>query len=107
MSTEYRPYHRHDRVEPLEPGRAYELDVEIWPTSIVIPAGYRLAFAVRSRDYEWDGPPTLLKQFANPLRGCGPLIHEARPAAVATNDVTIHTGGERDSFLLVPVVPPK
>ena len=105
LSTPYRPYHTHIDPQPLQPGTPYELDVEIWPTSIVIPAGYRLSFTVRSRDYEWDGPPAFLKQFANPLRGCGPLIHEGRPAAVADNDVTLKTGGNQPAFLLVPVVP--
>ncbi len=38
----YRPYHTHDEVQPLTPGEIYELDIEIWPTSIVLPEGYRL-----------------------------------------------------------------
>jgi predicted acyl esterase len=108
LSTTYRPYHTHDRTEPLSPGEVVELDIEIWPTSIVVPAGYRLALTVRSRDYEWDGPPAFLKQFANPLRGCGPLIHDdptTRTPAVADNDVTIHTGGAHQSHIIVPVVP--
>ena len=32
MSKPYRPYHSHDELEPLIPGKIYELDVEIWPT---------------------------------------------------------------------------
>ncbi|MEE9277536.1 MAG: CocE/NonD family hydrolase, partial [Dehalococcoidia bacterium] len=43
LSTEYRPYHTHDAVEPLTPGDVYELNIEIWPTCIVVPAGYRIA----------------------------------------------------------------
>ena len=39
LSVDYRPYHTHDELQPLEPGVVYELDVEIWPSSIVIPAG--------------------------------------------------------------------
>ncbi len=31
-SLPYRPYHPHDRVEPLTPGQVYECDVEIVPT---------------------------------------------------------------------------
>src|SRR5205823_12098236 len=37
LTTAYRPYHTHDERQPLLPGEVYELDVEIWPTSIVIP----------------------------------------------------------------------
>jgi hypothetical protein len=31
------------------------LDVEIWPTSIVVPTGYRIALTVRGKDYEYAG----------------------------------------------------
>ena len=47
LSTEYRPYHTHDEKQPLKPGEIVALDIEIWPTSIVVPAGYRLALTVR------------------------------------------------------------
>ncbi|MGH2939605.1 MAG: CocE/NonD family hydrolase C-terminal non-catalytic domain-containing protein [Solirubrobacterales bacterium] len=36
-SLTYRPYHPHDEVQPLVPGEVVELDVEIWPTSLLIP----------------------------------------------------------------------
>ena len=29
LSTEYRPYHTHDELQPLTPGEPVELDVEI------------------------------------------------------------------------------
>ena len=108
LSSPYRPYHTHTTRQPLVPGEVYEVDVEIWPASVVVPAGYRLSFTVRSRDYDWGGPPAFLKQFANPLRGCGPLIHdhpEDRTAAVAENEVTLHAGGTHEAYLLAPVVP--
>ena len=38
-SKPWQPFHPHDRVEPLEPGVVYELDIEIVPTCIVVPAG--------------------------------------------------------------------
>src|SRR5262249_2772551 len=34
LSLPWRPYHSHDRIEPLLPGQQYQVDVEIWPTSI-------------------------------------------------------------------------
>ena len=108
LSTAYRPYHPHDRVELLDPGAVYELDVEIWPSCIVIPAGYRLSLTVRSRDYEWDGPPAFLEQFANPLRGCGPLVHEDpgdRPPSLSANTVTLHTGPDHQAYVLMPIIP--
>ena len=50
-SLPYRPYHPHDEIWPLKPGEPVELDVEIWPTSIVVPPDYRLVLNVRGNDY--------------------------------------------------------
>src|SRR5262249_30857806 len=50
LTLPFRPYHTHDEKQPLSPGEIVELDVEIWPTSIVVPAGSRLALTVRGRD---------------------------------------------------------
>jgi predicted acyl esterase len=110
LSTEYRPYHPHDQVEPLTPGEVYQLDVEIWPTSIVVPAGYRLALTVRGRDYEYTGAAGSghLTTFKNELKGCGPFIHtdpNDRPVEIFGGATTLHCGGGRDAYLLLPVVP--
>jgi len=111
LSTEYRPYHAHDEGQPLEPGEPVQLDVEIWPTSIVVPSGHRVALTVRGRDYEWQqSTGARLSNFKNELRGCGPFLHDDprdRPAAVFGGRVTIHTGPGRESYVLVPVIPPK
>jgi predicted acyl esterase len=109
LSTEYWPYHSHDELQPLKPGEVVQLDVEIWPTSIVVPAGHRVALTVRGRDYEWQkSTGARLSNFKNELRGCGPFLHDDprdRPAAVFGGKVTIHAGPERGSYVLVPVVP--
>ena len=55
LSTDYRPYHTHDAKQLLAPGEIYELDIEIWPTSIVIPEGYRLVVTLRGSDYDYKG----------------------------------------------------
>jgi predicted acyl esterase len=106
LSQPWRPYHTHDELQPLEPGKPVTLDVEIWPTSIVVPAGYRLALSVRGRDYEWQkSTGARLSNFKNELRGCGPFLHDDprdRPAAVFGGRTTLHLG---DSFLLLPVIP--
>ncbi|MGH9247899.1 MAG: CocE/NonD family hydrolase C-terminal non-catalytic domain-containing protein [Acidimicrobiales bacterium] len=54
-SRPYRPYLTHRRKLPLVPGEIYELDVEIWPSCIVVPPGYRIALTVRGKDYEYEG----------------------------------------------------
>jgi predicted acyl esterase len=109
LTTEYRPYHTHDAPEPLVPGEIVELDVEIWPTSIVLPAGYRLAFTVRGKDYEYPGPSGgRLSNFKNELRGCGPFLHDDprdRPAEIFGGTTTLHAAPDRTSYLLVPIIP--
>jgi len=111
LSTEYRPYHTHDQLQPLKPEEVVQADVEIWPTSIVVPAGHRLALSVRGRDYEWQkATGARLSNFKNELRGCGPFLHDDprdRPAGVFSGRTTLHAGPGRDSYVLVPVIPPK
>ena len=110
LSKPYRPYHTHDRKEPLKPGQAYELDVEIWPTCIAVPKGYRIALTLRGKDYEWEGEATTLSNMKNPMRGCGPFVHDDetdRPPAVFGGRVTLHIGPKRAAHVLLPVIPPK
>ena len=78
-STEYRPYHTHDEVWPRTPGETVEADVEIWPTSLIVPAGYRIALTVRGRDYEHAvGDAASLSHFRERDARCGHL-HARRP----------------------------
>jgi predicted acyl esterase len=105
LSEPYRPYHSHDERQPLVPGEVYELDVEIWPTSVVLPAGCRIAFSVRGRDYEYPkAGGDRLTTFRNPLRGSGPFLHDDphdRPPELFGGTVTVHAG----SYVLLPFVP--
>jgi predicted acyl esterase len=107
----YRPYHTHDEVQPLAPGRVYELDVEIWPTCIVAPAGARIGLTVRGRDYEYPGGPGAgLGTLGAVFTGVGPFLHDDpadRPPAVFGRNVTIHCGPRQPSHLLLPVIPPR
>jgi predicted acyl esterase len=111
LSTPYRPYHTHDEKQPVRPGEAVELDVEIWPTSIVVPAGYRIGLTVRGKDYEYPGSSGgRLSNFKNELRGCGPFLHDDprdRPHDVFGGKTTLHIGPDQPSHLLLPIIPPK
>ncbi|KHA54091.1 CocE/NonD family hydrolase [Sulfitobacter geojensis] len=108
LSRPYRPYHTHDEVQPLEPGVPVDLDVEIWPTSIVIPKGYRLALSVRGKDYIWQASTgARLSNFKNELLGCGPFLHDDprdRPENVFGGTTTLHLDPNNPSFLMVPVI---
>jgi len=105
LSASYRPYHIHDEKQPLKPGEAVAVDVELWPTSIVVPAGYRVALTVRGKDYEWQASTgARLSNFKNELRGCGPFLHNDprdRPAAIFGGTTTLHL---KDSYVLIPVI---
>ena len=109
LSTEYRPYHTHDEVQKLKPGQPVELDIELWPTSIVVPAGHRIALSIRGKDYEWQkSTGARLSNFKNELRGCGPFLHDDprdRPAAVFAGKTTLHL--DENSYVLLPVIPSK
>ena len=105
LSREYRPYHSHDRTEPLEPGKVYELEVEIWPLSVILPAGYRIALRIQGRDFERP-EASQLTNFAVALRGSGPYLHDDpgdRPPGIYGGQTTIHTGPAHPSSLLLPV----
>ena len=110
LSEPYRPYHTHDKKQPLAPGEVVELDIEIWPTSIVIPPGHTLRLNVRGCDYEWAGDTAgeRLSNFKNELTGCGPFLHDDprdRPPEIFANRVTLHADDARQNYLLLPVIP--
>jgi len=106
-SAEWRPFQTHDEIRPLTPGNIYELDVEIWPTCVVVPAGYTLALTVRGKDYEYDGPPIPYR--LGEMRGCGAFLHndpEDRPSDIFGGTVTLHADQERQPYVLLPIIPP-
>jgi uncharacterized protein len=110
LSAPYRPYHAHDEHQALVPGEPVALDIELWPTSVVVPKGYRVALSIRGKDYEHGAPPTRLSNMKNPMTGCGPFTHgdpRDRPAAIFGGKTTLHLGPDRHAYLLLPIVPPK
>lgn len=89
-SLPYRPYHAHDERWWLEPGQIVECQVEIWPTCMVFRKGHKLRLDI------------------GPVDGVGSLYFSHFHAdynAGARN--AVHAGGERASYLLLPVIPPK
>ena len=111
LSKPYRPYHTHSKKRPLKPGEVVALDIEIWSTSIVVPAGYRIALTVRGKDYVYPGGSGgRLSNFKNDLTGCGPFLHDDprdRPPQVFAGVTGLHFGGAARPYLLLPVIPPK
>ena len=110
LSLPYRPYHSHDEKWPLTPGEVVDLDIEIWPTSIVVPAGYRIGLTLRGNDYEYEGESGgYLSNFKNELKGCGPFLHDDprdRPLEIFGGTTTLHIDTEQPGYLLLPIIPP-
>ena len=62
------------------------------------------------RDYEDDGPAATLSNMKNPMRGCGPFVHDDpvdRPSATFAGRTTLHFGATKSAYLLLPLIPPK
>lgn len=113
-STPWRPVHRHDAIEPLIPDQIYQVEVEIWPTCLVLPAGYRIGLTVAGTDYDHGltddqmAATGRLGWSPRPTRGCGPYVHvdaDDRDRDELRGEVTLHTGPEHPARLLLPVIP--
>ncbi len=108
LSRPYRPYHTHDTVQLLTPSELYDLDIEIWPTCVVIPAGYRLGLTLRGSDFEHKEGSATLTTFKNAMTGCGPFLHNDprdRNPKLVGEPMTFHSSSDRPGFILLPVIP--
>jgi predicted acyl esterase len=88
LSLPYRPYHKHQRRLYLQPGEIVQVQVEIWPTSMVFRKGHRLRLDIQPRD------------------GVGSVHYTHYHADYNTGTNTVYAGGDRASYLLLPVIPP-
>jgi predicted acyl esterase len=79
-STPLAPYHTHENPQPLEPGKVYEYDIEVWPTCWLFKAGHRIRLDITSFD---------LGHHIGHLRGTDTFYHDA----------------SKPSHLVLPVVP--
>lgn len=108
-SLPYRPYHSHDEIQPLTPGSPVSLDVEIWPTCIVIPAGYRIGLTVRGKDYVYPGESGgRLSNMKNEFTGCGPFLHDDprdRPQEVFGGTTRLHSTPGEENYVMLPIIP--
>jgi hypothetical protein len=89
LTLPYRPYHKHTRRQYLKPGEIVQVQVEIWPTSMVFKKGNRIRLDVQPRD------------------GAGSAGYLHYHADYNTGSNTVYAGGTRESYLLLPVIPAK
>jgi hypothetical protein len=83
------PWHRFTHMEPLEPGRVYEFQIELRPVFHTLKSGHRLQLTIASEDI----------QFNNPLRQ---IDVQLLPWPVEN---AVHHSARYPSHLLLPVIP--
>ena len=91
LSTDFNPVQAHLRDEPLEEGKVYPVDIEIWPHSRVWHKGETIRVEITGSFIrtEWAMDNTMAFETDN---GDGKHV--------------IHTGGKYDSYLQIPFIPP-
>jgi len=107
-SLPYRPYHTHDEICPLKPGEPVELDIEIWPTSIVVPPRYTFVLNVRGKDFDHGRGDRGFTNAMYPMHGVGNLLHndpKDRPAAIFGGRNRLHFAPGKEPYLLLPIIP--
>jgi len=88
-STDFQPVQAHRKEEKLHPGEIVPVDIEIAPTSRIWHKGQQLRIIVTGHYIREDW-----------------FLNVGYDAENNGNHV-IHTGGKYDSYLQVPVIPPK
>ena len=83
----FRPYHKHKRRLLLKPNEIVPVQVEVWPTSMVFKKGHRIRLDIQPRD------------------GLGSIHYTHYHADYNTGTNTIYSGGEQESYLLLPIIP--
>lgn len=89
LSTPYQPVQAHIREQKLTPGEIVPVEIEIWPHSRIWHKGQQLRLHIAGR-YIREGWFERL-EWVTDNKG---------------NHI-IHTGGKYDSYLQIPVIPPK
>jgi predicted acyl esterase len=87
------PVHRHDHEELLAAGDIVPVDIEIWPSSTRFEAGETLRLVIMGRDTVQPSVPNAPFALHQQTRNRGMHV--------------IHAGGRYDSYLQIPVIPPR
>ncbi|KAI1822900.1 X-Pro dipeptidyl-peptidase C-terminal non-catalytic domain-containing protein [Xylaria intraflava] len=89
----YREYFSTD-VQEVKPGEIYDVDVEMWPTNVVVSQGNKIAFDVASGD----------------TQGSGIFLHNSesdRPIAKFAGMNCINFGKDLENCVTLPVILPE
>jgi predicted acyl esterase len=88
-STPYRPYLTHDEIQQTAPFEVVPVEIEIWPSCVVLERGHRLELEIAAQD-----DPRL-----------SPFTHTDPIDRIQKGRVRIQTGPGRDAHLLLPRIP--
>lgn len=106
----YRPFHAHDEKWPLMPGEKVDLDVEIWPTSVIIPKGYRVGINLTGTDYELtdESQWTTATPWGTVWKGSADYTHKGDSWMKELHgNTTLHAEGAEKPYILLPIIPKK
>jgi putative CocE/NonD family hydrolase len=87
-----RPYHPHTNTTPIEPGRFYDYEIEIWPTAWELAPGHRLQLRVTSSDLPTHLPGSFVFDKDNP-----------KNVSIDLNDPATNTIRLGASHLVLPI----
>ena len=89
LSTDYRPIQAHNDLQKLKPGEIVPIDVEFYPTSRLWHKGQQLRIQIAGH-YIREG-----------------LFERLEWDTINKGQHVIHTGGQYESYLQIPVIPPR
>ena len=91
-SKPWQPYHLHTKEQRLAPCEIVPVEIEIWPSSTLFRAGEQMRVVVMGKDpFPPQTDPGVVIALHPVTRNAGRHI--------------VHTGGQYDSHILVPVIP--
>ena len=88
-SKPWEPIHRHDKPEPMTPGKIYEFDIKLIPTGNLFKAGSRIALRISSSD----------DPAKNPLE----MIAAGSLPRASVSRITVFHNEDYPSYLLLPI----
>jgi uncharacterized protein len=93
IRARYRHFAQGEAASLIEPGRAYEYEIDLWATSNVFRAGHRIRLDVTSSNFpRWDRNPNTGHQFG-------------ADTELAVAHQTILHDREHPSYVVLPIVP--
>lgn len=104
----YRPFHAHDEKWPITPEEKVNLDVEIWPTSVIIPKGYRVGINLTGTDYELTDESlwTTDTPWGTVWKGNADYTHKGDSWMKELHgNTSLYGEGNNKPYIMLPIIP--